>query len=135
MSPAGNKETKIFKSGEYLFRENEKGEVLYILQTGQVRVFREEENKTFELGEYGRGSVIGEMALFDDKPRSASALAITDCRVIEIDREHFGNYLNKVPKWLSTIINIIIKRLRDTTRRRQSWQEPPITRTSRNQRG
>lgn len=111
------KETKIIKSGKYLFKEGEHGDELYIIQTGRIRIFRKVHDKTHELGEFSRGSVIGEMALFDNKPRSASAIAITDCRIVNIDQDHFQKYLNTIPQWLSSIILMIIKRLRDTTQR------------------
>lgn len=117
MQQIENKTERIYKKGELLFKENDPAPELFIIQSGQVRVFRTEKDKVFELGKFGKGSVIGEMALFDNNPRSATAEAATDTRVLYVDKQHFAKQLEKVPGWLSAIITIIIKRLRDTTKR------------------
>ena len=114
-----NTRERIYKKGEFLFKEGDQGEELFIIQSGEVRVYRsdKEKKKVFELGVFKKGSVVGEMSLFDNTERSATAEANTDTRVIYIDKPHFEKQVEKVPPWLASIIKIIIKRLRDTTQR------------------
>lgn len=119
MQNIDNTRERIYKKGEILFKEAEKGEELYIIQSGQVRVYRVVKSKTLEIGTFSKGSVIGEMSLFDNSLRSATAEAATDCRVVYVDKENFTQQLEKVPAWLASIVKIMTKRLRDTSRRVQ----------------
>ncbi|WP_419189344.1 Crp/Fnr family transcriptional regulator [Stieleria marina] len=70
--------------GDYLFREGDNAESLFVLQSGEVSVQKQNGKKPITLGHLGPGDCIGEMALIDFQPRSASILATTDCQVIEI---------------------------------------------------
>jgi CRP/FNR family transcriptional regulator len=119
MQNIDNTRERMYKKGEFLFKEAEQGTELFIIQSGQVKVYRTEKGTVYDIGVFGKGSVLGELALFDNCPRSASAEVSTDCRVVYVDKEHFDQQLEKVPGWLAAIIKILAKRLRDTSRRVQ----------------
>lgn len=73
-------------AGKSFVREGEKSSTLYLVETGRVGVYRTAHDGDTEhaLSELGPGDLIGEMALLDGQPRSTSARAETDCRLIEI---------------------------------------------------
>lgn len=108
---------KTVKAGQHLFRENDRSRELYILQTGKIRVYRTAGGKEIELATLEPGSVLGEMALIDGKPRSASARAIDDCMVFIIDAETFHEKIRGVPPWFMSIIRMTSHKIRQANRR------------------
>lgn len=75
---------KAIAAGEHLFEEGDRAESLFVLKTGEVAVQKRMGESTITLGQLGPGDCIGEMALIDFQPRSASILAQTDCEVLEV---------------------------------------------------
>jgi CRP/FNR family cyclic AMP-dependent transcriptional regulator len=87
-----------FGSGEQLFRYGDLGDKLYIIVDGKVRISREVGTMGEEaLAVLGPGEVFGEMALLDESPRSAGAVAHEACRVLTIAKDAFDDllFLNK----------------------------------------
>jgi CRP-like cAMP-binding protein len=76
-----------FEDGEVIFRQGDAGSEMYVVFEGQVRIFRERDGVETELAELGPDEFFGEMALFDDKPRSASARAVGPVEVRVISGE------------------------------------------------
>ncbi|MGI9517977.1 MAG: Crp/Fnr family transcriptional regulator [Pirellulaceae bacterium] len=77
-------ESVFVAEGDYFFREGDKANSLFVLQSGRVVVERHWHDKTVPLGKLGKGDCIGEMALIDLQARSASVRAEVDCESIEI---------------------------------------------------
>jgi CRP/FNR family cyclic AMP-dependent transcriptional regulator len=104
--------------GEILFNEGELADSLYIIQKGQVRLYKPKGKGFIELGVLRLGEVIGEMAYFDDdgsgRKRSCSAEAITPVEIIEISFIAFGKTMQSLNPWFKTIINTLVTRLRKT---------------------
>jgi CRP/FNR family cyclic AMP-dependent transcriptional regulator len=111
---------KTVKAGLHLFRENDRSRELYLIQSGTVRVYRTAGGKEIELATLEKGSVLGEMALIDGKPRSASARALDDCSVIIIDAETFHEKIRGVPPWFMSIIRMTSHKIRQANRRLQN---------------
>jgi CRP/FNR family transcriptional regulator, cyclic AMP receptor protein len=105
------------KGGTLLFKENEQSREMYVIKSGKVEVFIERLNKEIILGQLERGDVLGEMSLFDNRPRSASARVLEDAVVIVITHDMFDKRLENVPEWLITIIRILIQRLREADKK------------------
>ena len=78
---------KKYKAGTILFHENDHSRELYIIQTGKVKIYRMIGKHEMQLTVLGEGSVLGEMALIDGEPRSASAKVIEDSDLIQLDSE------------------------------------------------
>ena len=78
-------ETRTLAPGEALFREGEPGDSMSVVISGRVRVSRTLEHKERVLSELGPGSCLGEMAVLDNRPRSADAVALSKTVVYEID--------------------------------------------------
>jgi CRP-like cAMP-binding protein len=107
------------KRNEKIFRHGEPGEKLYLILEGKVRISREIPGMGEEaLAVLGAGQIFGEMALLDESPRSADAIAHEKCRVLTVPRDGFDDllYLNKELAYevLWSIVRMLLKRLRET---------------------
>lgn len=104
------------KTGELLFNDGDLADSLFIIQKGQIRLFKPKGKGFIEIGVLRAGEVIGEMAYFDEdgsgKKRSCSAAAITPVEVVEISFLAFGKTMQSLNPWFKTIINTLAGRLR-----------------------
>lgn len=95
--------------------EGDDGTAIYIILSGQVKVFTSDlEGKEFLFGSYGPGTILGEMAL-DGKSRSASVAALTDvqCAVVPVDA--LRRRVSEDPAFALELIRTLIQRSRNTT--------------------
>ncbi|TVP53967.1 MAG: cyclic nucleotide-binding domain-containing protein [Halomonadaceae bacterium] len=76
-----------FHQGEYLFREGDPAQMLYVLESGCVQVLKQRKDQQCLLRRLESGDCLGEMALIDLFPRSASALAETDSNLLSLPPE------------------------------------------------
>tara|TARA_B100001971_G_scaffold215195_1_gene260314 strand:+ start:142809 stop:143876 length:1068 start_codon:yes stop_codon:yes gene_type:complete len=125
MATAAGKESaksglRTLKAGEILFNDGEKASSLYIIQRGQLRLFKPKGKGFIEIAVLRAGEVIGEMAYFDDDgggKRSCSASAMVSTDVIEISFTAFAKTMSGLNPWFKTIINTLANRLRQTNAR------------------
>ena len=94
--------------GDFLFRAGDKRDKMYVLLEGEMEV---------RLGDYvvetaRSGALIGEMALIDDSPRAASAVAKTDCRLASIDKRRFHFLIQQHPHFATHVMKELADRLR-----------------------
>jgi CRP-like cAMP-binding protein len=108
---------KTFKAGTSLFHENDRSRELYIIQSGNIKIYKMNGNREIEIVVLGKGAVFGEMALIDGKPRSASARAVNDCSVVIIDSETFNQKIAGVPSWFMSIIRMASNKIRQANER------------------
>ncbi len=113
---SAGKPQKIAK-GTTIFSENQKGMPLllmpnriYLLLEGEVGVLAKNER----IATIGAGEIFGEMASMGRTPRSASAVAMSDCRVIGLDDGQFHAALGRNPGFALMLMSIMAGRLRDT---------------------
>jgi CRP-like cAMP-binding protein len=97
-----------FVSGQILFREGESGDALYIVAEGQVDI--QANGQLLET--LGPGDILGEMALIDDQPRMATAIARTDCLLTRVSRAHFLTLVQRNPRFALQVMRIMAHRLR-----------------------
>lgn len=109
--------TKTYTKGTNLFRENDRSRELYILQSGRILVYRTTGRVEIPLATIGPGAVLGEMAVIDGNPRSASAKALTDCSLIVIDVDTFAGKTKDVPAWFMSIIRGVSRKIREANKR------------------
>lgn len=117
---SGKSGIRNLKPGEVLFNDGEKANSLYIIQKGQLRLFKPKGKGFVEIAVLRTGEVIGEMAYFDDDgggKRSCSASAMVSSDVIEISFTAFSKTMSGLNPWFKTIINTLAKRLRATNAR------------------
>jgi CRP-like cAMP-binding protein len=73
-----------FRAGEVLFREGESGEEMFVIQTGVVRISKHVGGEERPLATLGRGEFVGEMAILNEKPRTATATVVEDAKLLVI---------------------------------------------------
>ena len=84
-------ETRHCAAGESLFVRGDDGDEMYLIRRGAMRILLPLGNgRTHHLATFGRGSFFGEMAFLDNQPRSADAVAFTDCDLYVLSRERFN---------------------------------------------
>ena len=94
--------------GDFLFREGDCGEKMYVLLEGEIEVFLGD----FVLETAEPDMLIGEMALIDDGPRTAKAVASTACRLAQIDRRRFHFLSQQHPHFAMHVMKTLADRLR-----------------------
>jgi CRP/FNR family transcriptional regulator len=105
-------------SNEFIFWEGDAPVWFYIVIEGQVKVIKHSSSgKEFIIAFFGPGEMIGEVAVFENKPYPASAQSIARTRVIGIRQEAFLAFLASRPQVALRIINILGRRLRDAQTR------------------
>lgn len=124
------KETKkTFKPGEDLVKEGDKGDCAYIVESGNVEILVKRNGQMVQIGSRGPGSIIGEMAMIDDQPRTATVRAIDECEVLEITRNDFARRIDRLDPVLKMVMHVILTRYRDMLGR--SAQFTAITKKNR----
>jgi CRP/FNR family cyclic AMP-dependent transcriptional regulator len=73
-----------FSVGEVLFREGETGDEMFVIQTGRVRISKLVAGEQRSLATLGRGEFVGEMAILNEKPRTATATVVEDATLLVI---------------------------------------------------
>ncbi|MBL8025345.1 MAG: Crp/Fnr family transcriptional regulator [Fibrobacteres bacterium] len=111
------KQERTYKPGDDLFAEGAKADEMFMIQEGEVAILKKNEDSFIELAKLGKGASIGEMALLDDMPRSATVRAVQPTKVTIINRLAFNAVMEKVPLWLRSIVKIVSSRLRDANTR------------------
>ena len=110
---------KTLEPGQILFNEGDKADSMYIIQKGQLRLFRPKGKGFVEIAVLRSGEVLGEMAYFDpdSRTRSVSAAAITAVDIIEISFVALEKTMTGLNPWFKTLINTLAERLRKTNER------------------
>lgn len=91
-------ETTRLRAQDWLFREGEPGDRLYVVRAGRLRVVAEGDGRARVLRLLGPGAVLGELAVLTGAPRSASVQAVRDAELLEIDGERFQGLLQQSPE-------------------------------------
>ncbi len=97
-----------YPAGKQIFAEGDKGVCMYFVQDGTVDL--RVGGKTVQSIE--TGAFFGEMALIDDAPRSASAHAATDCKLMPVDRDRFEVLIRRTPDFVVEMMRTIANRMR-----------------------
>ena len=112
----------IIARGQMLFKQGEPSDGMYIIRKGEIAVFIEKGGTDVRLATVTSGAMIGEMALFDQKPRSASAKAIQDTEVTKISNQDFKKIMKQIPKWFVGLMSTLSTRLRETNDKLHTMQ-------------
>ncbi|MCB0170375.1 MAG: cyclic nucleotide-binding domain-containing protein [Anaerolineae bacterium] len=99
--------SKTFTAGEVIFRQGEPGEVMYVIEEGEVDLWVKEQF----LETAGPGNIFGEMALLDSSERNISAVARTNCRVVPLNQTRFKVYIHHTPYFAIQVMRIMADRL------------------------
>lgn len=109
------------RPGEVLFYQGDAGHILYVVETGKVRIFVQgEEGQELSVAVCGTGDLVGEMSVIDELPRSASAVAMERATVLRLSRERFREHVRKSPQLAFNVMKALSVRLRFSTRQLDS---------------
>ncbi|MCS7229043.1 MAG: cyclic nucleotide-binding domain-containing protein [Candidatus Kryptonium sp.] len=101
-----------YKPGDIILREGESGDKVCLIAEGKVKVVKLADSKGKILMELEDGDFFGEMSLIDLRPRSASVVALTDCKIISIPANEFEKLIHLHPQILINISRTLSERLR-----------------------
>jgi len=97
-----------FKAGDVIFRQGDPAQELFIVQSGEVEIRLG--NRVLEtLPQY---SIFGEMALIDTAPRSATAIAASDARLVPVSEKQFLFLISNTPYFALNVMRVMARRLR-----------------------
>jgi uncharacterized membrane protein len=104
-----------YKAGAMIFALGDAGNAMYIVDRGDVNIHLPGQNsQRISLKDVSRGEYFGELALFDEKPRSASAVTTSDTRLLELKHDTLTRYLERRPAAAMAILRTMSERLRET---------------------
>lgn len=102
-------------AGQTVLRQGDVGREMYVIISGRVGVrVRLADHEELTVGELGAGEAFGEIALFDEQPRTATIVTLDPCRFVVIDRAAFRNYLLAHPRVALQLLRVMSQRLRAT---------------------
>jgi CRP-like cAMP-binding protein len=105
---AENTELVSFRAGQEIFREGDPGDLMYVVHDGNVELHV----KGQLVDSLGPGGVLGEMALIEHAPRTATATAKTDCTLVPIPEKRFMFMVQQTPHFALQIMKVMAERLR-----------------------
>ena len=105
-------ETRSAKAGEIIFSEGDEAHQLFVIKSGEISI--RSGNRT--LAELSANHIFGEMALIDDAPRSATAVAMTDVELVPISEKQFLFLVSQTPFFALKVMRVLARRLRTTNK-------------------
>lgn len=100
-----------YGDGDMIFCEHEPGRELYILQSGKVKITKIVEKNEVMLAVLNTGDIFGEMAILDNKPRSASAVAWGTVDLLAINKANFEGMVKSQPQLATRLITLLSERI------------------------
>ena len=104
-----------FADGDIVFAEGDDSTCLYLIQRGGIRIRKEGELVATVVAELGQGEMFGESGLIEERPRSATAVALGPTTLACYSRETFLQALREDPELALRAMAALIERLRTTT--------------------
>lgn len=103
--------SSIYSDGQLIFLEHEPGAELYIIQEGKVKITKLVNNNEVLLAVLKKGDIFGEMSLLDNKPRSASAIAFGNTKLMVVTKTNFEPTVKGHPEIATKIIELLSERI------------------------
>ncbi len=101
-------EVMSFTAGQQIFAAGDPGDLMFVVKDGEVEIVVH----GTVVEPIGPGSILGEMALIDQNPRSATAVAKTDCQLVPINEKRFQFLVQQTPYFALEVMRVLAKRLR-----------------------
>jgi CRP-like cAMP-binding protein len=105
-------DTMNFKKGTTIIHEGTTGSYAYLILSGSVEVSKKVGAEKLILSRLVKGNIFGEMSLVDDKPRSATIVALEDTEVRVITRDRFESMLEQNPRAVLPLLKQVFQRVR-----------------------
>ena len=114
----------MLRSGEPLFHEHDAGRSAFLIESGTVRIVVGSGDDEVVLADLGAGDLVGEMAMIDDAPRTATATALTDAVLLVIDRDHLAERIAQTDPVVRALLGGQLKRYRSMLATMRGQQAP-----------
>jgi CRP/FNR family cyclic AMP-dependent transcriptional regulator len=112
---SGQFERVLLSPGEVLFRQGDSAQSAYIVDEGWISIARkDQEGHEIVLANLSEGALFGELALLDNEPRNATAVAVTNSELIVIERDCLSTMIKQNPDRLTELLQQFANRLRET---------------------
>jgi CRP-like cAMP-binding protein len=118
---------RFFKSGQFLFKEGEPSRCMYLIKRGTIAIRKMKGSAFVEIARVYANEVLGELSFFDRLPRSASAVALTEVEVLEINFEALDKIYAGVPDYMKSIMASVADRLRKANETIRRLQKNTVT--------
>jgi len=109
--------SRTFKQGEIIFSEFELGDTFYLIQSGRVQLVKLVGDIERTLDILQPSEMFGEMAILENSPRSATAIALDELKVLEFNSQNFEILLLGNPQIALKLLKMFCKRIYDSKRR------------------
>lgn len=120
---------KKIERDHYLFREGDPPDAMYVIKSGKFAVVKTKQTSEIVLAEIGPGAMVGEMAFFDNKPRSASVKALKDSEVIALPYKALHSQFASFPEWCKAIMRTVNDHLRNANQRIKQLEKNDVSET------
>jgi flavin-dependent dehydrogenase len=104
---------RVYQPGEVLMRQGEVGETMYVIQEGQVAIVREQAGQEVFIGVRGAGEFLGELAVFEKETHMATVRALSEVRVLTVDRSNFTRRIHEDPSLAYRLFQLMSRRVRE----------------------
>ncbi|EDX71267.1 cyclic nucleotide-binding domain protein [Coleofasciculus chthonoplastes PCC 7420] len=113
-----------YPTGRAVLMEDAWGNAVYFIMSGWVKVRRLYGDKAVTLAILGRGDFFGEMAILDESPRSTDVVALSSVKLLSVSAQRFIQTLFKDPQLHHRMLQLMVRRLRQTNVRFQRRHQP-----------
>ena len=130
MEAVNNSNYISLQPGEFMIREKTVCDALYIIQEGQLEVFRmTSSGEKIPLGLISSGQYVGETALLTNRPHGSNVVALTPVKAIRLSKASMEAQLEKVPAWLVALTKGLIERLQNINEimRKNGWVDESLS--------
>jgi len=116
-----------FSAGQTILSEGDPGKEMFVIEEGQVELFRRVAGEVKRVAVLEHGDFFGEMSVVDDLPRGASARALTDCKLLPVDHATFDQMLRSYPEVAIRMLRKMSARVRELEGELEAMQPPSVT--------
>ena len=99
---------KNYEAGEVIFKQDMPGNNMFVIMDGEIDIKCNGQS----IAKANPGETIGEMALIDNKFRCATAVAMTPCKLVEVDENRFKFLIQQTPNFALQVMKMMTQRLR-----------------------
>ena len=103
---------RLLKAGQELFHEGDPAGSAYLVESGSIAITTQDDGREVLLSELGAGAILGEMAVIDAAPRTATARAKSDSVLIELDRGQIAERIDRSDPVVKSLLEGLLKRYR-----------------------
>lgn len=111
LEPKSDEMARVYPVESMIFCECQPGAELYIIQKGQVKITKIVDNNEVLLAVLKAGDMFGEMALLENKPRSASAIALEGSQLLAVNRQNFNQMVSTQPQLIARLTTTLADRI------------------------